>query len=152
MPALRKDFIVDPYQVYESRALGADAILLIVAALARDVLAELAVLGRLLELAVLVEVHDRDELEVALSLDAPLIGINNRSLRTFETRLETTLQLAPHVPSDRIVVTESGIARAEDVRRLRRAGIDAFLVGEAFMRAPDPGAALGELFGASVSA
>jgi indole-3-glycerol phosphate synthase len=152
LPALRKDFIVDAYQVYQSRALGADAILLIVAALERDALAELTALARSLELAVLVEVHDRDELEVALGLDTPLVGINNRSLRTFETRLETTLRLVPHVPRDRIVVTESGIARAEDVRRLRAAGIEVFLIGEAFMRAPDPGAALTELFGASVSA
>jgi indole-3-glycerol phosphate synthase len=152
LPALRKDFIVDAYQVYESRALRADAILLIVAALERETLAELTELARSLELAVLVEIHDRDELEVALGLDTPLIGINNRSLRTFETTLETTLHLAPHVPSDRIVVTESGIARAEDVWRLRAAGIKAFLVGEAFMRASDPGAALAELFGASVSA
>jgi indole-3-glycerol phosphate synthase len=152
LPALRKDFIVDPYQVYESRVLGADAILLIVAALERPTLAELTILARSLELAVLVEVHDEDELEVALGLETPLVGINNRSLRTFETRLETTLELAPIVPRDRIIVTESGIARGEDVRRLRDAGIEAFLVGEACMRAPDPGVALTELFGASVSA
>jgi indole-3-glycerol phosphate synthase len=152
LPALRKDFIVDPYQIYESRAIGADAILLIVAALERETLTQLAMLARSLGLAVLVEVHAEDELEVALGLDTSLIGINNRSLRTFETRLETTLELAPRVPSGRIVVTESGIAHAEDVRRLRSAGIAAFLVGEAFMRAADPGAALAELFGASAVA
>jgi len=146
LPALRKDFVVDPYQVLESRALGADCILLIAAALTTQAMVELEALAQAQGMAVLVEVHDGDELERALALRTPLIGINNRDLRSFETRLETTLGLLPRVPEDRIVVTESGIASAVDVRRLRAQGVGAFLVGEAFMRAPDPGQALAELF------
>lgn len=146
LPVLRKDFIVDAWQVYESRALGADCILLIVSALGDARLAEYAGLATHLGLDVLVEVHDADELDRALSLGAPLVGINNRNLRTFETRIETTLDLLPSIPGDRRVVTESGIQTPEDVARLRRAGVHAFLVGEAFMRAQDPGAELRRLF------
>jgi len=146
LPVLRKDFTVDPYQVHEARALGADAILLIVAALDDAVLGELAGLAGSLGLDVLVEVHDATELERALRLGTTLIGINNRNLRTFETRLETTLDLLARIPADRIVVTESGIHTPADVARMRAAGVHAFLVGEAFMRAPDPGARLAELF------
>ncbi|MBA3938818.1 MAG: indole-3-glycerol-phosphate synthase, partial [Planctomycetes bacterium] len=145
LPALRKDFMVDEWQIFESRALGADAILLIVAALddvrMRDF--ETTALG--LGMAVLVEVHDELELGRALALRTPLIGINNRNLRTFEVTLETTLALLPQVPSGRLVVTESGILASSDVRRMRAAGVDAFLVGEAFMRAEDPGLALAGL-------
>ncbi|QKT04180.1 indole-3-glycerol phosphate synthase TrpC [Ectothiorhodospiraceae bacterium 2226] len=147
LPVLRKDFIVDAYQVYEARVLGADAILLIVAALGDALMKELADLAYHLEMDVLVEVHDGEELERALKLGTPLIGINNRNLRTFETRLETTLELLKDVPSNRIVVSESGIHTPDDVALLRRNGVNAFLVGEAFMRAPEPGVALGELFG-----
>ena len=146
LPVLRKDFTVDPYQVHEARALGADAILLIAAALDDAMLGELAALAAGLGLDVLVEVHDGTELERALRLDTRLIGINNRNLRTFETRLETTLDLLAHIPADRIVVTESGIHTPADVARMRAAGVHAFLVGEAFMRAPDPGVRLAELF------
>lgn len=146
LPLLRKDFILDVYQVYEARALGADCILLIVAALGDTQMRELVTLAQELQLDVLVEVHDRAELERALRLPTPLIGINNRDLRTFETRLEVTLSLLPEVPADRLVVTESGILVSADVALLRRAGVHAFLVGEAFMRAPDPGAKLQELF------
>jgi indole-3-glycerol phosphate synthase len=146
LPVLRKDFIVDPYQVYESRAMGADCILLIAAALAPQVMLDLEHVARSLGLAVLVEVHDGEELAAALDLATPLIGVNNRNLRTFETRLETTLDLATRIPQDRIVVTESGILEPAHVARLRDAGIGAFLVGEAFMRATDPGAALRQLF------
>lgn len=146
LPALRKDFVIDPYQVFEARALGADCILLIVAALAPAAMAALEALALELGMAVLVEVHDAAELERALALKTPLLGINNRDLRTFETRLETTLDLLPRIPADRIVVTESGIGAPADVARLRAHGVGAFLVGEAFMRAPDPGAALSELF------
>jgi indole-3-glycerol phosphate synthase len=146
LPVLRKDFTVDPYQVHEARALGADAILLIVAALDDAQLRELAGLAGRLGLDVLVEVHDAAELERALALDTRLIGINNRNLRTFETRLETTLDLLARIPADRIVVTESGIHAPADVARMRAAGVHAFLVGEAFMRAEDPGARLAELF------
>jgi indole-3-glycerol phosphate synthase len=146
LPVLRKDFIVDPYQVWEARAMGADCILLIVAALAPAQLRELESVAQSLGLAVLVEVHDRGELDTALALATPLIGINNRNLRTFETRLETTLDLLAAVPADRLVVTESGIMAPEHVQRMRQAGVSAFLVGEAFMRAVDPGAALQELF------
>ena len=148
LPALRKDFIVDAWQVFESRALGADAILLIVAALDDAELRDFEALAAGLGMAVLVEVHDGGELERALALRTPLVGINNRNLRTFEVSLETTLTLLARVPGDRVVVTESGIVGAGDVRRMRAAGVDAFLVGEAFMRASDPGAALSELFGA----
>jgi indole-3-glycerol phosphate synthase len=148
LPALRKDFIIDPYQVVESRALGADCILLIVACLELGKMAALESLAREFGMAVLVEVHDAAELEMALALRTPLIGINNRNLRTFETRLETTLDLLPRIPADRIVVTESGIASSADVARLRSRGVHTFLVGEAFMRAPDPGKALQQLFAA----
>jgi len=146
LPVLRKDFTVDPYQVYEARAIGADAILLIVAALDDAALLELALLAAELDLDVLVEVHDEDELERALDVPAPLVGINNRNLRTFETSLDTTLRLRARVDDGRVLVTESGIHAPADVARMREAGIDAFLVGEAFMRAPDPGAELARLF------
>lgn len=146
LPVLRKDFVIDPYQVYEARALGADCILLIVAALDDVMLRELAQLAWHLDMEVLVEVHDRDELERALRLDATLIGINNRNLRTFETRLDTTLDLLPLIPSKRLVVTESAIHTRDDVARMRAQGVNIFLVGEAFMRAPDPGAELSRLF------
>ena len=148
LPALRKDFIIDPYQVYEARLIGADCILLIAAALEDSVLRELADLAAALRMDVLVEVHDAGELERALRIDAPLIiGINNRNLRTFETRLETTLNLLAQLPKGRTVVTESGIHTPDDVALMRQHGVHAFLVGEAFMRAPDPGAKLAELFG-----
>ena len=146
LPALRKDFIVDAYQVVEARALGADAILLIVAALDDARLHEFEAVARSLGMDVLVEVHDRAELDRALRLDTPLVGINNRNLRTFETTLETTLALLASVPDGRIVVTESGILAPADVARMRAAGVNAFLVGEAFMRAADPGAELARLF------
>ena len=146
LPVLRKDFVTEPYQVFESRALGADCILLIAAALARQDMQGLEASARSLGMAVLVEVHDAGELEAALTLQTPLLGINNRDLRSFETRLETTLDLLPGIPKGRIVVTESGIGGREDVRRMRGNGIDAFLVGEAFMRAADPGAALKAMF------
>jgi indole-3-glycerol phosphate synthase len=146
LPVLRKDFVVDSYQVHEARALGADAILLIVAALSDAQLTEFEAAATALGLAVLVEVHDAAELERALALSTPLIGINNRNLRTFETALATTLDLLPRIPPDRIVVTESGILAPADVARMRAAGVNAFLVGEAFMRAPDPGAELARLF------
>jgi len=145
-PVLRKDFVVDPYQVLEARVLGADCILLIVAALDDVRMAELAVLAADLGMDVLVEVHDIDELERALQIPARLLGINNRNLRTFEVSLDTTLTLREAVPRDRILVTESGITVPADVQRMRAAGIDAFLVGETFMREPDPGAALQRLF------
>lgn len=146
LPVLRKDFTIDPYQVHEARALGADCILLIVAALSDGQLAELAGTAMQLGLDVLVEVHDIDELERAIQVPAPLLGINNRSLRTFEVSLDTTLSLREAVPRDRRLVTESGVHGPDDVARLRAAGIEAFLVGEAFMREPDPGAALQRLF------
>ncbi|TDK24472.1 indole-3-glycerol phosphate synthase TrpC [Luteimonas aestuarii] len=146
LPVLRKDFTIDPYQVHEARALGADCILLIVAALSDDQLAELAGVAMQLDLDVLVEVHDIDELERAIQVPAPLLGINNRSLRTFEVSLQTTLLLQHAVPADRRLVTESGIHGTDDVARMRGAGIDAFLVGEAFMREADPGIALRRLF------
>ncbi|MCR6663380.1 MAG: indole-3-glycerol phosphate synthase TrpC [Luteimonas sp.] len=146
LPVLRKDFTIDPYQVHEARALGADCILLIVAALSDGQLAELSGIAMQLDLDVLVEVHDINELERAIQVPAPLMGINNRSLRTFEVSLDTTLSLRDAVPRDRRLVTESGIHSAADVARMRDAGIDAFLVGEAFMREPDPGAALRRLF------
>jgi indole-3-glycerol phosphate synthase len=149
VPVLRKDFTIDAYQVYEARAIGADAILLIVAALGDASLLELALLAAELDLDVLVEVHDEAELERALDIPAPLIGINNRNLRTFETSLDTTLRLRERVGDDRVLVTESGIHTPDDVARMRAAGVNAFLVGEAFMRAPDPGAELARLFGAA---
>ena len=146
LPVLRKDFMMDPYQVYEARAWGADCILLIVAALDDARMAELADLATGLGMDVLVEVHDGDELDRALRLDLPMVGINNRNLRTFETRLDTTLSLLERIPDGRLVVTESGILAPADVALMRASKVDAFLVGEAFMRADDPGARLAELF------
>jgi len=147
LPVLRKDFIVDPYQIYEARAMGADCILLIVAALDQNEMVEFEHVALGLGMAVLAEVHDSRELERALGLRTPLLGINNRNLRTFETRLETTLALLESIPQERLVVTESGILASADVKRMRAAGVNAFLVGEAFMRAPDAGEALSTLFG-----
>lgn len=147
LPALRKEFIVDEYQVAQSRALGADAILLIVAALEQSRLAALAQCAADYGLDVLVEVHDAKELERALALPSALIGINNRNLRDFSVSLQTTIGLLPRVPEGRLVVTESGILAQRDVAQMRRHHVHAFLVGEAFMRAPDPGAALRALFG-----
>lgn len=147
LPVLRKDFTIDPYQVYEARALGADCILLIVAALDDSQLRELSAHAHDAGLDVLVEVHDAAELERALVLDTPLIGINNRDLRTFEVRLEATLNLLGRIPKDRIVVTESGIHTSADVARMRKNGVNAFLVGEAFMKADEPGQKLAEIFG-----
>ncbi|TNF63256.1 MAG: indole-3-glycerol phosphate synthase TrpC [Burkholderiales bacterium] len=146
LPVLRKDFMVDPYQVYEARAMGADCILLIAACLDDARMADLEAVARDLNMAVLVEVHDRQELHRALQLRTPLVGINNRNLRTFEVSLQTTLDLLPEVPPDRLLVTESGIHSRADVQAMRAAGVHAFLVGEAFMRAPEPGLALAELF------
>ena len=165
LPVLRKDFMLDPYQVYEARAMGADAILIIVAAFLASsadtsaippfakgglggipAMRELESLAHSLGMAVLVEVHDAAELDAALQLTTPLIGINNRNLRTFETRLETTLDLLPQIPAERVIVTESGIHKPEDVALMRDRGVNAFLVGEAFMRAEDPGAELARLF------
>ena len=146
LPVLRKDFMVDPYQIYESRAMGADCVLLIAACLDDGLMAEMEQIARSLDMAVLVEVHDRAELERALRLNTPLVGINNRNPRTFEVSLQTTLALRQEGPADRRLVTESGILGPEDVRPLRDAGVHAFLVGEAFMRAPDPGGALAQLF------
>jgi indole-3-glycerol phosphate synthase len=146
LPVLRKDFMVDAYQIYESRAMGADCVLLIAACLDDGQMSELEAAARSLDMAVLVEVHDRAELDRALKLNTPLIGVNNRNLRTFEVSLETTLAMRQDVPADRLLVTESGITSAADVKTMRDAGIHAFLVGEAFMRAPDPGLALAELF------
>lgn len=147
LPALRKDFIVDEYQVAQARAWGADCILLIVAALDRAQLIDLEAAARAYGLAVLVEVHDARELDDALALATPLIGINNRDLRTFDVSLDTTIGLLPRIGNDRLVITESGILAPADVARMRAAGVHAFLVGEAFMRAPDPGAELARLFG-----
>lgn len=146
LPVLRKDFMVDPYQVYEARAMGADAILLIAACLDDARMAELEAVAQSLNMAVLVEVHDRAELERALRLKTRLVGINNRNLRTFEVTLQTTLGMLPDVPADRLLITESGILGRADVQTMRAAGVNAFLVGEAFMRAPEPGVALAELF------
>jgi len=147
LPVLRKDFTIDAYQVYEARAIGADCILLIVAALDDVALMDLTLLAAELDLDVLVEVHDEAELDRALELPAPLIGVNNRNLRTFETSLQTTLRLRERAGTERLLVAESGIHTPDDVALLRAAGIEAFLVGEAFMRAPDPGAELARLFG-----
>jgi indole-3-glycerol phosphate synthase len=146
LPALRKDFMVSEFQVFEARALGADAILLIAACLDDAQMRDLEAVALALGMTVLVEVHDGAELDRALCLKTPLVGINNRNLRTFEVSLQTTLDLLPRVPADRLLVTESGILGAADVQRLREAGVHAFLVGEAFMRAPEPGAALAALF------
>ena len=146
LPVLRKDFMVDPYQVYQARAIGADCILLIAACLDDAQMADLEAVARSLDMAVLVEVHDRAELARALRLKTRLVGINNRDLRTFDVRLQTTLDMLPDVPADRLLVTESGIRTREDVQRMRDAQVHAFLVGEAFMRAPEPGLALAELF------
>jgi indole-3-glycerol phosphate synthase len=146
LPVLRKDFIVDPYQVYESRAMGADAILLIAACLDDAQMRDYEAIAAGLGMAVLVEAHDGAELERALKLRTPLIGINNRNLRSFEVSVQTTLDLRAQVPADRLLVTESGIATRDEVARLRAAGVHAFLVGETFMRADEPGEALAELF------
>ena len=146
LPVLRKDFMVDAYQVYEARAMGADCILLIAACLDDAQMKSLEALAMSLDMAVLVEVHDRAELERALQLKTPLLGINNRNLKTFEVSLDATLGMIKEVPTDRLLVTESGIATAADVLRLRTAGVQAFLIGEAFMRADDPGQALAQLF------
>ena len=146
LPVIRKDFIVDLYQVYEARAMGADAILLIVAALDHGLMADLEACAQELGMDVLVEVHDGDELDAALKLKTRLLGINNRNLRTFEVTLDTTIGLLPRIPAERLVVTESGILAPADVKRIRDANVHAFLVGEAFMRAPDPGTELKRLF------
>ncbi|MGE8470183.1 MAG: indole-3-glycerol phosphate synthase TrpC [Paraburkholderia hospita] len=146
LPVLRKDFIVDPYQILEARAMGADAILLIVAALELSQMQDLEAYAHSLGLAVLVEVHDKDELVDALTLKTPLMGVNNRNLRTFETSIDTTLGLLDMMPDDRIVVTESGIMSRGDVERMRAMDVNSFLVGEAFMRAEDPGAELARMF------
>ena len=147
LPVLRKDFMIDPYQVFEARAMGADAILLIVAALSLAQMQELEAIAHSLGMAVLVECHDADELDIALHLTTPLIGINNRNLRNFEVSLDTTLSQLGRIPADRLVVTESGIRTPADVHLMRARGVHAFLVGEAFMRAPSPGAELARLFG-----
>lgn len=146
LPVLRKDFMVDPYQVIHARAIGADCILLIVAALGLNQLLELESLAHELGMDVLVEVHDKDELEIALQLKSPLLGINNRNLRTFETSLQNTIDLLPSVPEDKLIITESGILSADDVKTMRTHQVNAFLVGEAFMRQSDPGVALEQLF------
>ena len=146
LPVLRKDFLVDPYQVYEARAMGADAILLIVAALSLAEMQEMEAIAHGLGMGVLVECHDAAELDIALQLTTPLIGINNRNLRTFEVSLDTTLSQLERIPAGRIVVTESGILAPADVALMRSRGVHAFLVGEAFMRAPSPGAELARLF------
>ena len=146
LPVIRKDFIVDPYQVVESRAIGADCILLIVAALDDETLAGLHQDARTLGMDVLVEVHNREELERALKLELELVGINNRDLRTFDTSLDTTIKLLELIPAGCLVVTESGIHSREDVALMRQHDVNAFLVGEAFMRVPDPGQGLRELF------
>ena len=149
LPVLRKDFLIDPYQVYEARAMGADAVLLIAAALDLPTMRDFEAIAHALGMGVLVEVHDALELELALQLETPLLGINNRNLRSFEVSLRTTLDLLPRIPQECIVVTESGILAAADVELMRRHQVNAFLVGEAFMRAPSPGQALAGLFGAA---
>ena len=146
LPVLRKDFMVDAYQIYESRAMGADCILLIAACLSDAQMAEFEAIARSLDMAVLVEVHDADELQRALKLKTPLVGINNRNLRSFEVTLDTTLAMRKDVPADRLLVTESGILTRADVQKMRDAQVHAFLVGEAFMRAEEPGEALATLF------
>lgn len=147
IPVLRKDFLIDPYQVYEARLWGADCILLIVAALDYGLMAEVETCAHELGMGVLVEVHDAEELDAALRLKTAMLGINNRNLRTFETSLQRTIDLLPRIPSDKLVVTESGILTPDDVKQMRDADVHAFLVGEAFMRAPDPGVELSRLFG-----
>ncbi len=147
LPTLRKDFMVNNYQIYESRVMGADCILLIAACLDDSQMKDMEALAMSLDMAVLVEVHDEPDLDRALKLKTSLIGINNRNLKSFEVSLDTTIRLAGKVPADRLVVTESGIASIDDVKKLRAANINAFLVGEAFMRAEDPGVALASLFG-----
>ncbi|MDO8049726.1 indole-3-glycerol phosphate synthase TrpC [Janthinobacterium sp. SUN211] len=147
IPVLRKDFMVDMYQIYEARAMGADCILLIVAALDHGLMAEMEACAHELGMGVLIESHDGDELTAALKLKSALIGINNRNLRTFETSLDTTIKLLPRIPQDKLIITESGIHGTADVQRMRDAHIHSFLVGEAFMRAPDPGVELERLFG-----
>lgn len=146
IPVLRKDFMIDPYQVYEARALGADCILLIVAALDHGLMRELEACAHEIGMDVLVEVHDANELEAALTLKTALLGINNRNLRTFETTLDTTIELLPRIPENKLVITESAIRTRDDVQRMRDHAVHAFLVGEAFMRASDPGAELAQLF------
>ncbi len=146
IPVLRKDFIIDPYQIYQARSWGADCVLLIVSALDHGLMAELEACAHELGMGVLVEVHDADELDAALKLKTALLGINNRNLRTFETSLDTTINLLPRIPPEKMVITESGILAADDVKKMRDANVHAFLVGEAFMRAPDPGMELGRLF------
>lgn len=147
LPVLRKDFMVDAYQIFEARAMGADAVLLIAACLDNAQMADFEAIAHSLDMAVLVEVHDEPELDRALRLKTPLVGINNRNLRTFEVSLQTTLGMLKNTPADRIIVTESGIMTPADVKTMRDAGVNAFLVGEAFMRAPEPGEALAKLFG-----
>jgi len=147
IPVLRKDFMIDPYQVYQARSWGADCILLIVAALDHGLMAELEACAHEVGMGVLVEVHDADELTAALRLKTSMVGINNRNLRTFETSLQTTIDLLPRIPPDKLVITESGILKPDDVKRMRDADVHAFLVGEAFMRAPEPGVELSRLFG-----
>jgi indole-3-glycerol phosphate synthase len=147
LPVLRKDFMVDTYQVYEARSWGADCILLIVAALDHGLMAELEACAHELGMGVLVEVHDAEELSAALRLKTAMLGINNRNLRTFDTSLQNTIGLLPRVPPEKLIITESGIRTQEDVKQMRDADVHAFLVGEAFMRAPNPGAELGRLFG-----
>lgn len=147
IPVLRKDFIIDPYQVYEARSWGADCILLIVAALDHGLMAELEACAHELGMGVLVEVHDANELTAALRLKTAMLGINNRNLRTFETSLQTTIDLLPRITPDKLVITESGILAQDDVKRMRDVDVHAFLVGEAFMRAPEPGVELARLFG-----
>lgn len=146
LPALRKDFIIDPYQVYESRALEADCILLIAAALEDPLMEELAELAKELGMDVLIEVHNAEELERALAIEVPMIGINNRNLHTFETRLQTTLDLLAQIPDERLVITESGIHTRENIAFMRSQGVHSFLVGEVFMKAAEPGEKLAELF------
>jgi indole-3-glycerol phosphate synthase len=146
LPVLRKDFMVDHYQIYQARSWGADAILLIVAALDHGLMADMEACAHELGMSVLVEVHDSAELDAALKLKTRLFGINNRNLRTFETTLDTTLGLLPRIPPEKLVITESAIATPDDVKRMRDADVHAFLVGEAFMRAPEPGVELARLF------
>jgi len=146
LPVLRKDFMIDPYQIYQARAWGADAILLIVAALDIGLMRELEALAHELGMAVLVEVHNADELNAALKLTTPLLGINNRNLRSFEVSLDNTLALLPQIPPEKLVITESGISTVDDVKRMRDANVHGFLVGEAFMRATEPGVEMARIF------